>query len=288
MNAGIQSPALTGAPVDRLSVLAVEIRQAHAEVEQTARRSFEAMLVAGDRLIEAKVLLKHGQWRPWLREHCKIPPRTASLYMDLARNRPTLERARQNGNVADLSVRGALAVIAVDKTTAALCSSASVEWYTPAEILDLVREVFGTIDLDPCWHPHSLVRAARTYSAAADGLSRRWSGKVFLNPPYGRVIDKWVAKLVEEHAGGRVPEAIAVLPARTDTAWFQRLDVYPRVFVHGRLRFVCGQPRSGPASSPTLPTAIFYLGPQLQRFARIFESVGPTYIRYQRHEATAR
>jgi hypothetical protein len=41
----------------------------------------------------------------------RIPERTARLYMRLARNREELSK-RQNGNVADLTVRGAIAVLA--------------------------------------------------------------------------------------------------------------------------------------------------------------------------------
>jgi 16S rRNA G966 N2-methylase RsmD len=98
-------------PIDRLSVLAVEIRAYHAEVEQAARRSFEAMLSAGDKLIEAKALLDHGQWGPWLKQHCRIKRSTVTLYMDLARNRTVLEIA----NVSNLSVWVAKELIAEAK-----------------------------------------------------------------------------------------------------------------------------------------------------------------------------
>ena len=38
-----------------------------------------------------------------------------------------------------------------------------------------------------------------------------------LNPPYGREIDVWIAKLVEEYDAGSVSEALALIPARVDT-----------------------------------------------------------------------
>jgi 16S rRNA G966 N2-methylase RsmD len=104
-------------PVDRLSILAVEIMAAHAEVEKAARRSIEAMIMAGVKLIEAKEMLRdaegrvRGKWGPWLRDQCRIPARTATLYMNLARHRAILEAAMENGNVADFSVRAALALI---------------------------------------------------------------------------------------------------------------------------------------------------------------------------------
>ena len=59
-------------------------------------------LRAGDRLIEAKSLVKHGQWTKWLREN-GISPRMAQNHMRLAANRQ---------RVADLgSVREAIALI---------------------------------------------------------------------------------------------------------------------------------------------------------------------------------
>ena len=43
-----------------------------------------AVLDAGRALIEAKSLVRHGRWLPWLKEHCHLPERTAQLYMQLA------------------------------------------------------------------------------------------------------------------------------------------------------------------------------------------------------------
>jgi hypothetical protein len=64
-------------------------------------------VAAGELLIEAKALVGHGQWLPWLREHCDMPERTAQLYMRLANNKDDLK----NRNVADLGIRGAVAEI---------------------------------------------------------------------------------------------------------------------------------------------------------------------------------
>jgi hypothetical protein len=98
-------------PADPLSVLAIEIQSAHAEAVQAARKSVETMILAGDKLIQAKSLVPHGQWGQWLRDQCRIPARTATRYMKLARKRTILEDAIENGHVADLSVRMAEGVI---------------------------------------------------------------------------------------------------------------------------------------------------------------------------------
>lgn len=113
-------------------------------------------------------------------------------------------------------------------TMRVMTSSDSPEWYSPPHIVEIATVFLGAIDLDPSWHPASPVKAAITYTKADDGLSREWHGKVYLNPPYGREIDGWIEKLVAEHEAGNVTEAIALLPARTDTEWWRRLDAFPR------------------------------------------------------------
>jgi Protein of unknown function (DUF3102) len=59
-------------------------------------------------LIEAKAKVAHGQWLLWLTENCAMSERTARLYMRVARGSGLIEA--ENGNVADLSLRGAVAL----------------------------------------------------------------------------------------------------------------------------------------------------------------------------------
>jgi hypothetical protein len=70
---------------NRLPVLAAEIRSAHEGVEIAARTAAERAVAAGKALIEAKALLPHGAWLPWLREHCRIPERSVQFYMRIAK-----------------------------------------------------------------------------------------------------------------------------------------------------------------------------------------------------------
>jgi hypothetical protein len=60
-------------------------------------------------LIKAKDQLGHGEWLPWLGDHCQVPERTAQLYMRLARHAPELER--KSATVADLSLREAAGLL---------------------------------------------------------------------------------------------------------------------------------------------------------------------------------
>jgi hypothetical protein len=91
-----------------LADLAARIRVEHEAHTVAMKRSLAHAIEAGELLIEAKAQLKHGQWLPWLGEHCAMSDRTARLYMRLARNRAAIER---NGSVADLSLRGAVELL---------------------------------------------------------------------------------------------------------------------------------------------------------------------------------
>jgi hypothetical protein len=93
-----------------LADLAARIRAEHEASAIAMQRGLEHAINAGRLLIEAKAQLKHGQWLPWLAEHCEVSERTASLYMRLARHAPELEAKAQP--VADLTVRGALELLA--------------------------------------------------------------------------------------------------------------------------------------------------------------------------------
>jgi len=66
-------------------------------------------------------------------------------------------------------------------------SSATVEHYTPPEIVEAARFTLGHIDLDPasCAKANTTVRANRWYGLVDNGYLQTWEGNVFLNPPGG-------------------------------------------------------------------------------------------------------
>src|SRR5689334_9487178 len=84
---------------NRLVMLAAEIREADGRFHRSTEEAAAAGLEAGAKLIEAKSLLKHGQWLPWLREHVAMSDRTANRYMKLARS------GLNPPQVADLGIR---------------------------------------------------------------------------------------------------------------------------------------------------------------------------------------
>jgi hypothetical protein len=93
---------------NRLPALADTVRRAHAGTIDAAKSAAAFAIEAGEALIEAKGLLKHGQWLPWLSKHCGLSPRSAQGYMQLAR----ASGGENAQRVAHLSIREALRVIA--------------------------------------------------------------------------------------------------------------------------------------------------------------------------------
>jgi hypothetical protein len=158
-------------------------------------------------------------------------------------------------------------------------SSESVEHYTPAELLALVIEVFGEIDLDPCSNSTTTpnVPARQYFTVAEDGLSQPWYGRVFMNPPYGDAIAHWTEKFRSEWTRSDVREAIALVPARTDTAWWRELtaecDDVVVCFWNGRFTFV------GNTDPAPFPSAVVYFGPKHDLFSRVFWPHGTLWLR---------
>lgn len=112
-------------------------------------------------------------------------------------------------------------------------SSATDEWSTPEGF----AERYGPFDLDPCATPDN-AKAPAWFAKEDDGLSKDWYGSVWMNPPYGREIGKWVRKAFEEVEKGNAERAVCLVPSRTDTRWWHDWCVRGEVeFVRGRLRF---------------------------------------------------
>ena len=71
-------------------------------------------------------------------------------------------------------------------------SSETDLWYTPHDFFEDLNNEFG-FDLDVC-ATESNAKCANFFTANDDGLSKDWNGICWMNPPYGRTIDKWMKK----------------------------------------------------------------------------------------------
>jgi hypothetical protein len=122
------------------------------------------------------------------------------------------------------------------------------EWLTPPNII----KALGEFDLDPCSPIHRPWNTAKNhFSILDDGLSRDWSGRVWLNPPYGLEATAWLNKLAD-HGDG-----IALIFARTETKMFfetvwRRADAC--LFIEGRLYFhhVNGERAAANSGAPSV------------------------------------
>ena len=104
-------------------------------------------------------------------------------------------------------------------------------WMTPKNIYDKLDKIFQ-FTLDPC-----------PVNPTFDGLHIKWSGSVFVNPPYSEV-EKWVAKAVNEICEGNVETVVFLVYAKTDTKWFHKyvwknkFPFWDIDFIKGRVKFV--------------------------------------------------
>lgn len=105
------------------------------------------------------------------------------------------------------------------------------EWLTPPQII----QALGEFDLDPCSPIERPWPTAKQHFTRLDnGLMKEWSGRVWMNPPYGPETSKWMGRLAG-HGNG-----IAFIFARTETETFFQ-HVWPKAhaifFLKGRVRF---------------------------------------------------
>lgn len=97
----------------------------------------------------------------------------------------------------------------------------------------------GPVDVDPCAHPLSPVRARHHFFPADDGLKRQWHGTAYINPPYTRTT-AFCVKAVEEWRAGRLTTAIMLLQANMERHWFHDhlVGVVDTLLLRATIRFL--------------------------------------------------
>lgn len=161
------------------------------------------------------------------------------------------------------------------------------EHYTPAYIVEAARSLMGGIDLDPasCAKANETIKATNTIGLPNDGLAIDWFGKVFLNPPGGKLKEfptfgtfkRWVPikdgpgessmavwwdRLACDYEQGKIEQGFFVAfnleILRTSQAWDYPVQRYFRCYPSERIRF-------GGASSPTHANLLVWLPPKQVR-----------------------
>jgi len=115
-------------------------------------------------------------------------------------------------------------------------------WGTPRSFMAFLEERFN---FSPTLDAAATVRntkAPRFYNPTQDGLKHPWNGKVWLNPPFGRELPRWLEKCAEEiKTNDRCEVIYCLIPARTDTRWFHDIvmpNAYLAYLIKGRFNFV--------------------------------------------------
>lgn len=227
----------------------------------------EHAIRAGEALNEAKSLLQHGEWLPWLADNFKGHENTARNYMRLAAN------PQHVVDLAGMSLRKALEAISSGGAHVGN-NSGDNDWFTPQPYIDAAARVMGAIDLDPAStaEANSVVRAIKFYTAQDDGLTKEWHGRVWMNPPYAQpLIQQFCTKLAASYGRG-VSEACVLVNNATETEWFQTLAAAAAAFCfpQGRVKFW----HPAKVAAPLQGQAVAYLGPQQAAFSREFSELG--------------
>jgi phage N-6-adenine-methyltransferase len=264
-----------------------------AKVCDTAKRIAEGEIVnAEDKLDLAEMIYEarrrmpanreFGAWwrttgisysRPWRAVLLRAGQRIAT------EGRPVVNRVNNGGefSVKRYAETGDGLIVGDDEPTAHVSQNTGMpEWYTPAELIGAARLVLGGIDLDPASSDiaNATVGADRYYTADDDGLAQTWEGRVWMNPPYNAgLVDRFVAKLLDERAAGNVTAALVLTNNSTDTRWWQSMAERATAVCHlaGRVKFIAPDGEHG---APLQGQTICYLGDDADGFAKRFDGFG--------------
>ncbi len=137
--------------------------------------------------------------------------------------------------------------------TKIMFSSMNLEWRTPKKLFKRLEKEFGGFDLDPATDKDNPLGTPYYFTKKDNGLRQKWFGKVFLNPPYGKEIGKWIKKAYEETKVCKNADlVVCLIPSRTDTKWWH--DYVMKAdeirFIRSRLKF------EGANNSAPFPSAI--------------------------------
>jgi len=135
-------------------------------------------------------------------------------------------------------------------------SSKDDTWTTPKDFFAKVSQEFNfTLDaaalqssaLCQNWFGPDHEDATKQDAFLLDWYKNAGGGCIWLNPPYGQTIGQWVAKAHKEAMKGAT--VVCLVPARTDTAWFQDYCLpHETRFIRGRLKFGGSNPAPFPSA----------------------------------------
>lgn len=151
------------------------------------------------------------------------------------------------------------------------------DYFTPPEIVQCAADAMGGIDLDAASHflaNKDLVEAGVTvgdyYTINRSAFEQPWTGRVWLNPPYGDYLP-WFRRAADERAAGRLVALCMLSPM-----WaFATKQAQPFMQDSGAMVVLTPTPTFRNPGNPTKtgsnqPHAIVYWGGDPGRFLRAF------------------
>jgi ParB family chromosome partitioning protein len=186
-------------------------------------------------------------------------------------------------------------------------TSLNVELYTPSDLIEAARAVMGGIDLDPASSAvaNKRVKAKRYFTEDDNGLAQTWTGRVWMNHPWGAKENKcgktctkksclkrgyhlqqdlpgnhaWTNKLSSSYQSGHVSQALCITYASTSEKWFKVLKSnYAICFLDGRTSFL--SPDGRPLNQNTKGCAVTYMGRDISKFHEHFSAFGDVLVPY--------
>jgi site-specific DNA-methyltransferase (adenine-specific) len=130
-------------------------------------------------------------------------------------------------------------------------SSKKQNWATPPELFKKLNEEFQ-FTRDVCAEEWN-AKLPDYWTEEDDCLSKDWEGVLWMNPPYGKELKKFVKKAFEE-SQKKAKTIVALIPSRTDTSYFHDyiLDKSEIRFLRGRVRFHTEDGVGGTAPFPSM------------------------------------
>lgn len=162
----------------------------------------------------------------------------------------------------------------------------SQSWGTPHKYVKAIRQFWaGSIGLDPCSNPYSIVHADIEYMLPEhDGLKEEWNSRtIYVNPPYGTdkergtSIKNWLAKCAESHIQYGA-DVIALVPVAPNTGHWKKFvfgQANAICFLYDtRLRFLENGQNTGKGAP--MACCLIYWGTEKERFMEHFLEYGAT------------
>ncbi len=89
-------------------------------------------------------------------------------------------------------------------------------WSTPQALFDKLDAEFN-FTIDVCADSDNK-KVVPYFNSAMNGLAQPWTGRCWMNPPYGREISAWMKKAFESALSGAL--VVALVPNRSNAPWW--------------------------------------------------------------------